>query len=131
VFWPGALAAIGEADPATIDARLHELTRSELVRHSRESSVGDQEEYAFSHALIRDVAYGQIPREPRAGKHVAAAGWIEALAGERVSDKAEVLAHHYDRALELVRSAGRTDVADLEEAARRYWVMAGDRQMGL
>ena len=131
VFWSGALAAIGGADPADVEARLHELVRSELVRRSRESSIRDQHEYAFSHALIRDVAYGQIPREPRAAKHVAAAAWIEGIAGERVSDKAEVLAFHHDRALELLRSAGRTDVGDLEDATRRYWVMAGERQMSL
>ena len=106
-FWPGALAAVAGSDTDAVIARLHDLTRSELVRRSRESSVKDEEEYAFSHALIRDVAYGQIPREPRAEKHVAAAHWIEALAAERVSDKAEVLAHHYERALELTRSAGR------------------------
>ena len=67
IFWPGALAAVAGSDTDAVIARLHDLTRSELVRRSRESSVKDEEEYAFSHALIRDVAYGQIlaSLEPR------------------------------------------------------------------
>jgi class 3 adenylate cyclase/tetratricopeptide (TPR) repeat protein len=131
VFWPGALAALGDADEETIRVRLHELTRSDLVRPSRISSVANEQEFAFAHALIRDVAYGQIPREPRAAKHIAAASWIEAVTGERVSDQAEVLAHHYERALSLSRAAGRAETGSLEEATRRYWVLAGDRAMGL
>jgi class 3 adenylate cyclase/tetratricopeptide (TPR) repeat protein len=131
VFWPGALAIVGDADEDSIRARLHDLTRGELIRPSRVSSVANEQEFAFAHALIRDVAYGQIPREPRARKHIAAARWIEAVTGERASDQAEVLAHHYERALELSRSAGQEDTADLEAATRRYWVMAGDRAMSV
>ncbi|MGZ8579394.1 MAG: ATP-binding protein, partial [Actinomycetota bacterium] len=131
VFWPGALAAIGRSDAGTVRASLHDLMHRELVRSSRVSSVKDEEEYSFSHSLIRDVAYGQIPRGPRATKHVAAAEWIEGLAGERVSEYAELLANHYDRALELARSAGTNDVAELEAATRRHWVMAGERSMSL
>jgi class 3 adenylate cyclase/tetratricopeptide (TPR) repeat protein len=130
IFWPGALVAIGGFDPEVVRSWLHELTRSELVRPSRVSSVKDEQEYAFAHGLIRDVAYGLIPREPRAEKHVSAANWIEELAGERVSEYAETLAHHYGRASELARSAG-IDATELEAAARRYFVMAGDRAMNL
>ena len=131
IFWPGALAAMGGSDVETVRASLHELTHRELVRPSRVSSVKDESEYSFSHSLIRDVAYGQIPRGPRAAKHVAAAEWIEQLAGERVSEYAELLANHYERALHLARSAGTIDVSTLEEATRRQWVMAGDRSMVL
>src|SRR5207247_5624667 len=92
----------------------------------------NETEYAFSHSLVREVAYRQIPRRSRANKHVAAARWTEQLAGDRVSDYAELLAHHYARALELTRSAGNTDgVLELGEAARRYWMMAGERAMRL
>ena len=40
---------------------------------------------SFWHALIRDVAYGQIPRSARAAKHEAAADWLEEMAGERLA----------------------------------------------
>ena len=53
-------------------------------------------EYAFRHVLVRDVAYGQIPRRERAAKHLAVAGWIE-ISRRTGEDHAEMLAHHYQR----------------------------------
>ena len=49
--------------------------------------------------LVRDVAYGQIPRTARGEKHVRAADWIESLG--RAEDHAELVAHHLAAALEL------------------------------
>jgi len=66
-----------------------------------------QAEYVFWHALVRDVAYAQIPRVARAERHLAAAAWIERVAADRVEDHAEVLAHHYTQAMSLVAAAGR------------------------
>lgn len=132
VFWAGALASMGGVDRASIDSALHHLARREIVRPSRVASIEAEVEFSFWHGLIRDVAYGQIPRRRRAAKHVAAAAWIEGIAGERVSDQAELLAYHYGEALELSRSAGVTDeVASLEDTTRRYWVLAGERAMKL
>jgi class 3 adenylate cyclase/tetratricopeptide (TPR) repeat protein len=130
VFWSGALAAMGDIDERTAAEGLHELARKELVRPARRSSVEGQAEYAFWHALTREVAYSQIPRAGRAAKHRAAAAWIEGLAGDRVTDHAEFLAHHYVRALELTTASGSTDAHELEgleERARHFLVMAGDR----
>src|SRR5205085_5879675 len=104
VFWAGALASMGGVSKESALAALHELGRRELVRRVRESSVEDDVEYVFWHVLIRDVAYAQIPRAPRIRKHVAAAEWIERIAGERVGDQAEFLASHYRTALELARA---------------------------
>ena len=64
--------------------------------------MAGEEEFAFRHALVRDVAYGQIPRADRAAKHARAADWIEGLG--RPQDHAELLAGHYLAALELDRS---------------------------
>jgi class 3 adenylate cyclase/tetratricopeptide (TPR) repeat protein len=132
VFWSGAVAAMSGVDEATVKERLRRIARKELVRPARGSTVKDQDEYSFWHTLIRDVAYGQIPRAARGAKHLAAARWIEGLASERVTDRAEVLAHHYGEALELARSAGeREPRAGLAERAARYAEMAGDRIRGL
>jgi class 3 adenylate cyclase/tetratricopeptide (TPR) repeat protein len=130
VFWTGAVAAMDDRDDAAVRSGLHELSRKELVRAARMSSVKDQTEYSFWHALVRDVAYSQIPRTERARKHVAAAEWIEHMAGERFRDQAELLAHHYERALELSRAAG-AEPGDLVESTRRFLVLAGDRAMSL
>jgi class 3 adenylate cyclase/tetratricopeptide (TPR) repeat protein len=132
VFWAGALADMAGVDEQTVEQGLHELARKELVRPSRVSSVAGQAEFAFWHLLVRDVAYGQIPRAARAGKHQTAAEWIERIAEDRVADHAEVLVYHYAEALELARTAGATkEAARLEEPLRRFLVVAGDRAMGL
>ena len=128
VFWAGAVASMGGADEGAVQEGLHELARKELVRPARTSSVEGEVEYAFWHLLVRDVAYGQIPRATRARKHASAAAWIERMAADRVADHAELLAHHYELALELARAAGESDEAEtLVEPARRFLVMAGER----
>ncbi len=130
VFWAGAVAEMGELDPREVREGLHELARKELLRPARRSSVEGESEYAFWHLLIRDVAYGQIPRAARAAKHRAVASWIERIAGERVADSAELLAYHHGQALELVRAAGG-DVADLEAETRRFLMLAAERALPL
>ena len=131
VFWTGAVAEMDDRDDGAVRAGLHELSRKELVRPARMSSVKDQAEYSFWHALVRDVAYSQIPRAERARKHIAAAEWIERMAGDRVMDQAELLAHHLaEQALELSRAAG-TEPSELVESARRFLVLAGERAMSL
>jgi class 3 adenylate cyclase/tetratricopeptide (TPR) repeat protein len=132
VFWAGAVASMGDLDEKTVAEELHELSRKELIRRARASSMEGEAEYSFAHLLIRDVAYGQIPRAARATKHRAAAEWLEQRAGERAGDLADVLAHHYTEAIDLARAAGfAEDAAILEEPARRFLVMAGDRALGL
>ncbi len=110
-------AAMGERDLAEVTETLRELSRKELVRPARRSSIEGEAEYAFWHVLARDVAYGQLPRASRASRHVAAATWIESKALERVEDLADVLAYHYATALELARAAGETEQAAELEAS--------------
>ena len=129
-FWLGAVAAIGGRESAELERRLHELERGRFVRRSRRSSVGGETEYAFLHLLVRDVAYGQIPRGARGEKHLEAAAWIGSLSGDRLEDRAELLAHHYRSALELLRAAG-LDTSALEGPARHALRAAGDRAQGL
>ena len=131
VFWATAVAAVSGSDLQSVQSGLRDLAQRELVRPSRISSVQGDAEYAFAHALIRDVAYGQIPRLERVDKHVVAAGWIERLAIERVADHAELLAHHYGQALDLSRAAGREGLDELEEATRRALMLAGERSIAL
>jgi class 3 adenylate cyclase/tetratricopeptide (TPR) repeat protein len=132
VFWPGAVASIGGSDRGSVRQGLQELVRKELVRPARTSSVENEEEFSFWHLLVRDVAYGQIPRAARADKHRAAAEWIEGIAGERVEDHAELLAEHYREALELLRAAGSDQGTEaLEQSAARFLVLAGDRAFHL
>ena len=129
VFWFGAVCAVGGVERQDAEVRLHALTRKEFVRRERRSSVGGEDEYAFRHVLVRDVAYGQIPRGGRAERHERAAAWIDALG--RPEDQAEMLAHHYLEALELRRAAGQEDPDVLVERARLAARDAGDRALAL
>jgi class 3 adenylate cyclase/tetratricopeptide (TPR) repeat protein len=124
VFWLGAMAAIGGVDRALAETALMGLERKELIQRARRSSVEGEAEYAFRHLLVRDVAYGQIPRAARIDKHLATAEWVEALG--RTDDRAEMLAHHYSSALDYARASGREDAA-LEQRARLVLREAGDR----
>jgi class 3 adenylate cyclase len=131
VFWAGALEAMGERDGEAVRDGLHQLARKELLRPARLTSVEGQAEYAFWHALIRDVAYGQIPRSARATKHLAVADWIEEMAGARLVDHSELLAHHTTEAIALGQAAGGSAGPELELRAARYLVLAGDRAIEL
>jgi tetratricopeptide (TPR) repeat protein len=128
VFWRGAVEAIDGITPARADGLLHALERKEFIQRARRSSVANETEYWFRHMLVRDVAYGQIPRAARAEKHHRAALWIESLG--RPDDHAELIAHHYLRALELARLAGTEEVA-LSDSARLALRDAGDRAASL
>jgi class 3 adenylate cyclase/tetratricopeptide (TPR) repeat protein len=132
VFWAGALAEMGGRDRHEVELALHELARKELVRSARNSSMEGEHEYGFWHVLVRDVCYGQIPRADRANRHEAAATWLEEKAGERVEDLADVLAYHYQSALELNQAASVNEQPQkLQAQAVRYLAMAGERALAL
>jgi class 3 adenylate cyclase/tetratricopeptide (TPR) repeat protein len=133
VFWPGAVAAMDGTDEGSLQDGLAELERKQLVQRARTSSVQHQDEYVFWHALVRDVAYAQIPRAGRARRHQAVAEWVEAVAGERVGDLAEVVAHHYGQALAYARAAREPQarIDQLVEPTRRFLILAGDRTINL
>ncbi|MDP9283532.1 MAG: AAA family ATPase, partial [Actinomycetota bacterium] len=123
IFWLGALDPGADGDAG---AKLHQLERKGFVRRERRSSVADEVEYAFAHALVRDVAYGQIPRIERARKHRSAAEWIEQLTAERGEDHAQLAAHHWLTALELTRAAREED-PELAARACAALIEAADR----
>ncbi|HJR93798.1 MAG TPA: AAA family ATPase [Gaiellaceae bacterium] len=124
VFWLGALGR----ERWTLESRLHSLGRKEFVSRQRRSSVAGEDEYAFRHALVRDVAYEQIPRAERADKHRDAAEWLESLG--RPEDHAEMLAHHYASAIEYARASGQ-NVESLADRGRVALRDAGDRAFAL
>jgi class 3 adenylate cyclase/tetratricopeptide (TPR) repeat protein len=129
VFWLGAAAALAdEEELARIEQLLHGLERKQFVRRERRSSMEGDTQYAFAHTLVREVAYGQIPRADRAEKHRRAAVWIESFG--RSEDYAELRAHHYMSALETM-PPGLEQAEDLVRSARLALREAGDRAVSL
>jgi class 3 adenylate cyclase len=93
VFWAGAVAAlVGGGDP-----NFALLEQRDLVRRRPGSSMGGEREYAFKHALTRDVAYASLPKAQRARLHAAFAAWLRRLGKE--DEHAALLAHHYAQAV--------------------------------
>jgi DNA-binding SARP family transcriptional activator len=138
VGWIGGLQAIGGHDRTALERCLQRLETRDFIYRASRSSMAGEREYGFRHVLIRDVAYGQIPRAERSHKHRRAAAWLESLSANRAPERperyaanlAELLAHHYGRALSFARAAGRAD----EDLARRTRVAlrdAGDRVTAL
>jgi predicted ATPase len=123
--WLGPLCALSGLPRYTVEERLAILERKQFVRREPSSTFPGEGSYTFHHVLVRDVAYGQIPRAQRADKHRRVAEWLESASSRR-EDLAEAIAHHYRCALRLATDAGldspelaeRTRVA-LREAAGR------------
>jgi AAA ATPase domain len=128
VFWLGALEALDGRSGREAEEVLFGLERKEFVQRARRPSVAGEPEYAFRHVLLRDVAYGQMPRALRGEKHRRAAAWIESLG--RLEDHAEMLAHHYLSALDYAKATGQVGDALAERARLALWA-AGDRALAL
>ncbi len=116
VFWLGALRALGTDGGAA--GLLEELERRDLVRREPASIIEGEQQYGFTHALIRDVAYELLPRDDRARRHALVAEFFGDRTGVS-SDAIGAMARHWlgagdhERAVEqLVRAA---------ELAERGW----------
>ncbi len=132
VFWDGLLATMGGRSAHDVTSALDDLAAKQLVYRVRTSSMADEREYAFCHALAREVAYGQLPRLARAKKHAAVAAWTEEKAGDAADDLAEVRSHHYLTALELSQAAGDAVLAEtLLGPALDLAALAGERALRL
>ena len=80
-----------------LDAALDSLERKGLVVEA--SSGADASDLRFKHLLIRDAAYGSLPKAERANLHSGFGSLLESQAepGQLV----EILAHHSERAFAL------------------------------
>jgi class 3 adenylate cyclase/tetratricopeptide (TPR) repeat protein len=96
-FWDPPLALTIEADH--LEPALDGLEAKGLVLVRTTSSVAGQTEYAFKHALLRDVAYVGIPLARRAISHARVGTWLQGLAGARDEGLLELVAFHYRAAL--------------------------------
>ena len=92
-FWSQFWSAGSGWTAPRLKKALHRLERREFVLRERRWTVAGENEFAFRHVLVREVAYGQIPRAERGAKHRRVADWIDPFG--RPDDLAELLAHHY------------------------------------
>jgi predicted ATPase len=108
------LQAIAEVPEDTLHGGLPHLQAAEFLY---ETSLFPEREYTFKHALTHEVAYGSLLQERRRALHARIVEALEALAGERVAEQVERLAHHalrgevWEKALAYCRQAGEKAMA--------------------
>jgi tetratricopeptide (TPR) repeat protein len=123
------LQAIAEWPEATLHRGLAHLQAAELLYETR---LFPEYEYTFKHALTHEVAYSSVLQERRRVLHARIVEALGALAGDRVAEQVERLAHHalrgevWGKALVYCRQAG-------EKAMTRsaYWEAAGSFEQAL
>ena len=103
------LQAIAELPEAAFHHGLAHLQAAEFLYETR---LFPEHAYTFKHALTHEVAYGGLLQERRRVLHARIVEALEALAGDRVTEQVERLAHHalrgevWDKALTYFRQAG-------------------------
>jgi class 3 adenylate cyclase/tetratricopeptide (TPR) repeat protein len=108
------LQAIAEQPEDELHAAIGRLQAAEFLYETR---LFPEPEYTFKHALTHEVAYGSLLQGRRRSLHARIVEALEALAGERVGEQVERLAHHalrgevWDKALVYGRQAGEKAMA--------------------
>jgi class 3 adenylate cyclase len=126
-FDPRAMAILEPAlDSAAVASGVDDLVERDFIRPSGPDSV------TFRHILIREVAYGTLPRRERARLHAAAGSWIEseAIAGRREDELAELVAFHLREAATIgvlvgpststASDGGQAETSELHKGAVRW-----------
>jgi class 3 adenylate cyclase/tetratricopeptide (TPR) repeat protein len=103
------LQAIAEVPEEVLRLGLAHLQAAEFLYETR---LFLEHEYTFKHALTQQVAYETLLQDRRRALHARIVEALEALAGDRVAEQIERLAHHalrsevWDKALVYCRQAG-------------------------
>ena len=100
-FWRGALEAMCEGDG--LGERLIALERRDLIRRDMVSSFEGDQQYSFTHVLIRDAAYELLPRARRRERHAQVAQFFEQSTAE-LGEATAALARHWRDAGEAGRA---------------------------
>jgi predicted ATPase len=109
VFWRGALERMGSGGDQ-LSETLGALERRDLIRRETVSAIEGEQQFAFTHVLIRDVAYDLLPRARRQERHEHCALFLESSTAE-VGEAGAALARHWrdagnkPRALEYALAA--------------------------
>jgi DNA-binding SARP family transcriptional activator len=100
-FWADAIVQLStDAEREAVGEHLARLVRRDLIQPVRPSpaSAGI---YRFRHILIRDAAYASLTRPVRADLHERFADWLAGWAGERGSEREEIVGYHLEQAYGL------------------------------
>ncbi len=127
-FWEGSLAPLAEGEGRDLEVALKELQDKDILAPGAESRLAGERELAFKHVLIRDVAYGMLPKAVRCRKHFEVGRFIEDRAGDRTDEVVALLAEHYGRAAALGAEGGveEGELTQITARAVSFLEEAGD-----
>ncbi len=109
-FQRSALATLME-EP--VDAFLEQAVLRDFVS---EEPAADPS-YRFKHLVIRDVAYGTLPKARRAALHRRTVEWLIEWAADRRDEFVEIEAQHLEQAVKLLKELeGQADDALVDQA---------------
>jgi len=131
VFWWGAVTELSpEDDRPSVGSHLQTLLRKELVHPDRSGFAGE-DAFRFSHILVRDAAYGSMPKRSRADLHRRFAGWLERKAGDRIAEFEEIVGYHLEHAYRYEAELGPVgdEARAVAEAAAERLGAAGRRAL--
>ncbi|MFG1925713.1 adenylate/guanylate cyclase domain-containing protein [Cryptosporangium sp. NPDC048952] len=130
VFWPGAVATVAELARDEVETLLAELRAKAFIRPATGHVLAGEPALAFSHAVVRDLAYRRQPRALRVVRHQRAARWLQSHVTGRTTEAVDAVAHHRVAALELARTL-HMDVRPFLQPARTALVAAAERAASL
>jgi class 3 adenylate cyclase len=93
VFWRGYLERLHERDGSLGDL-LGALERRDLIRRETVSAIEGEQQFTFTHMLIRDVAHDLLPRAARRDRHEQCALFLEDKTAE-FGEAGVALARHW------------------------------------
>lgn len=107
LFWDRTVETLHVDGDRQLDVitSLQSARRRELVFQRDNSAFAGAEEYIFKHILLRQVTYETVLIKLRRVYHLQVAQWLEANAGERLSEYFMLIASHYEQAEETQRAA--------------------------
>jgi class 3 adenylate cyclase/tetratricopeptide (TPR) repeat protein len=116
-FWRGLVEVI--VDDGDVDEALALLEARDLIRRDSSSQLSGDVQFTFKHMLIREVAYGTLPRAVRRELHAAVARHVESTFVGATETLPTILAYHWREAGEPARAIRYLLAA--ADAARRGW----------
>ncbi|MEP6697880.1 MAG: adenylate/guanylate cyclase domain-containing protein [Pseudonocardiales bacterium] len=119
VFYRGPLAELAQRPAAEVDTHLKALVRKGLFRRA-DTDLPGQEALRFGHVMVREAAYGTLPKAARAALHERFARWLDKNTEGQAYD--DFVGEHLEQAYR-----NRVDLGALDDAARQLGDEAAER----
>ena len=107
LFSTSAIEAISGSPPSA--EALRDAVRRDLLVEADERAPGEGRVYRFKHVLMRDVAYGTVPKADRSRLHDNYGRWLQSAFGDRATEIGDIVSYHAEQAFLYARELGGDD----------------------